>query len=221
MKDHWTDLVARPKAIVSLGHVGSLFGRLETRGSDMLLTDIKEARKLARAREQPNLCFVRFSITDTLAAIKAAHFPDLTAEIAIHFVSLGPLACVYAEETEPVIYVHQLLNHQETPLTVISHICKHELLHLRMPSVKVNGKWIHHPPAFWAAEKALCLERKKAWAWIWTNLGGCLKRRPRLERIDVLRDWKDIWSLPKIGIEQCEGPGNNGEHPAPDQEDGW
>jgi hypothetical protein len=180
-----------------------------------------ESRKLMMARQQPNLCFTPFSITDTLAGVKAAHFSDLTAEIAIHFVSRGPLACVYADETEPVIYIHQLLNHHETPLAVISHICKHELLHLRMPSVIENGKWLDHPPAFWKAEKALTPERKKAWAWVWTNFGGCLRRRPRLERIDVLRGWKEVWSLPKIGIEACGGFGNDGEHSAPDQEKGW
>jgi hypothetical protein len=44
----------------------------------MSQASIAEARNLTIARQHPNLCFLSFSITDTLAEIKAALFPDLT-----------------------------------------------------------------------------------------------------------------------------------------------
>ena len=187
----------------------------------MLLTSIKEAQKLANARVQPNLCFVPFSITDTLAEIKAALFSDVSHQVSIQFVSLGSLACVYRHGDQARIYIHQLLNHHETPFEVISLICKHELLHLRIPSVEKEGKWLHHPPEFWKAEKAICPERNKAWAWIWINLVACLKTRPRLERIDVLPVWKEVWSEPKKDAETCQKLWIRGEFSGPDEEGGW
>ena len=114
----------------------------------MSVASIADAQKLMMARQQPNLCFMAFSVVESLADIKAARFSDLSHQVPIHFVNVGPLACVHADEAEPVFYLHQILNHYETPLAVISHICKHELLHLRMPSIKANGKWQHYPPAF-------------------------------------------------------------------------
>ena len=84
-----------------------------------------EARKLTIARQQPYLCFTSFSIADMLAEIKAALFPDLAQEVSIHFVNRGPLVCVCADTNTARIYLHQLLNHPETPWEVISFICKH------------------------------------------------------------------------------------------------
>ena len=187
----------------------------------MLLTSIKEAQKLANARLQPNLCFVPFSITDTLAEIKAALFSDVSQQVSIQFVSLGPLACVYRHDKDAQIYIHQLLNHHETPLEVISLICKHELLHLRIPSVEKDGKWEDHPPEFWTAEKAMSPERNKAWSWIWVNLGACLTRRPRVKRIDVLPNWRDVWSEPKCDATACQKLWVRGELSAPEEEGGW
>lgn len=187
----------------------------------MLLTSIKEAQKLANARVQPNLCFVPFSIIDTLAEIKATLFSELSHQVSIQFVSLGSLACVYRDGNKAQIYIHQLLNHHETPFEVISFICKHELLHLRIPSGIKDGKRVHHTPEFWIAEKAICPERNKAWAWIWINLVACLKTRPRLERIDVLPLWRDVWSEPKKDVGTCQQLWVRGEQAASDEESGW
>ena len=61
----------------------------------------------------------------------------------------------------------------------------------------------------------LCPERGIAWAWLWGNLGDCLKQRARQERIDVLRNWKKVWSVPKssiedVGVSSASGNGPRG-----------
>jgi hypothetical protein len=168
----------------------------------MLLQDIEEAGRLREARNRPCLSFLPFSPADVLAEARSAHFPDLTCRVGIHFVERGPLACVCHDE-DADIYVHQILNHDQTPRDVISLICKHDLLHLRIPPAEKDGEVMQHTPEFWEAERAICPERTRAWAWIWTNLGTCLKRRPRLERIDVLPAWKRVWNQPRTDIETC------------------
>ena len=35
----------------------------------------------------------------------------------------------------------------------------------------------------------------QAWKWIWLHRGCWLKNRPRLERIDVLRNWCEVWDM--------------------------
>jgi tetratricopeptide (TPR) repeat protein len=119
-----------------------------------------------------------------LEEARSTHFPDLTCRVSIHFVDRGPLACVCPGNEAANIYIHQLLNHDQTPREVIGMICKHELLHLRIPPVANDGEVLMHPPAFWVAERAICPEHKRVWAWIWTNLGLCLKHQPKLSIAD-------------------------------------
>ena len=98
-------------------------------------------------------------------------------------------------------------------------IHKHELLHLVIPPREVEGTTRMHPPEFWEAEHTVCPERSIAWAWLWNNLGDCLKRRARLERIDVLRNWKKVWSVPKSSIEDVRCL--VGKWEGTREEDGW
>ena len=185
----------------------------------MLLRDMQEARLLREARGRTGLCFLPFSPADLLGEVRSAHFPDLGGRVSINFVDRGPLACVCHEQATADIYVHQVLNHDQTPRDVISLICKHELLHLRIPPVEKDGEVVQHPPDFWEAEKAICPERTRAWSWIWTNLDPCLKRRPKQERIDVLSSWKKCWNQPRTDIETClEICTRAGRGPA---EEGW
>jgi hypothetical protein len=169
-----------------------------------ILTDLREQRKLELARRQPSLCLLPFSATDLLADVQAALFPDVSQEVRLSFVGRGPLACIFHGSKPAHVYVHQVLNHPDTPTEVMSLIAKHELLHLRIRPALEGGKRVQHPKAFWEAEKALAPERQAAWRWVWWHLGPCLKRRPRLERIDVLASWKRVWSQPKLNIAACE-----------------
>ena len=52
------------------------------------------------------------------------------------------------------------------------------------------------------AEKAIAPERESAWTWIWGNFFNYLKRRPRLERIDVLPSWRRAWTMSARGVEE-------------------
>jgi hypothetical protein len=168
-----------------------------------LLRDLKERRELALARVQPHLWFTRFSVPDTLERVRREHFPEIPPGVQLYSVSRGPLACVDGGGSSPTIYVHQVLNHSDTPVEVFSLICKHELLHLRiLPAVK-GKRTIQHPPAFWDAERAIAPERNPVWCWVLENLGLCLKMRPRLERTDVLRNWRRIWSHPMLDMAAC------------------
>ena len=64
----------------------------------------------------------------------------------------------------------------------------------------VGKREIQHPPEFWSREGAIAPEREEAWRWIGVYLFPCLKRRPRLQRIDVLPKWKEMWAQPKMNI---------------------
>lgn len=167
------------------------------------ISDINEARKLELARSQPTLNFLAFSPSKLLAEIHADLFPDVSHTVRVDFVTRGPLACIGHTGDSASIYIHQLLNHSDTPVEVIRVIFKHELLHLRIPPTGEAGKEVPHPPEFWAAERAISPERDTVWAWIWVNFAMCLKARPRQERIQVFANWKRIWSLPKSDISAC------------------
>ena len=173
--------------------------------------------KLERCRRQPNLEFVSFSVPLLLAEIQSSLFPDVAQSVKLYFVTRGPLACVAFNDSSATIYVHQLVNHVDTPNEVMALIIKHELLHLRIPPRVIDGKEVDHPPEFWDAERSIVPERGRAWRWIWLNFMSCLKRRPRLERIDVLPSWKRVWSGQRMSVEECQQMMG----PNPDDEDGW
>ena len=169
-----------------------------------IFDDIEAAERLGRARSQPNLEFVPFSIHSLLDDIRRRLFPDITHSVRICFVSRGPLACIAYNTSHATIYVHQLLNRHDTPKSVMTLFIKHELLHLRIKPSKVEGnrRAVSHPPEFWEAEKAIAPERKSAWTWIWGNFFNYLKNRPRLERIDVLPSWRRAWTMSARGVEE-------------------
>lgn len=92
-----------------------------------LFRDKPELLKLERARAQPHLSFTPYSVTETLEDIRSEHFPDIRKPVNIYFVNRGPLACIGDRGASATIYIHQILNHSDTPLDVIHLICKHEL----------------------------------------------------------------------------------------------
>jgi len=165
-----------------------------------IITDTKTLRELELAQRQPNLSFLPFSVLELLTKIRSDLFPDVHHKVQLHFINKGPLACIEYNGESASIYIHQVLNHPDTPFELINLILKHELLHLRIPSALVDGKMVQHPPAFWAAERAIAPERRPAWDWIWWNLEACLKRRKKLERIDVRPNWRNVWNRPKTDI---------------------
>jgi hypothetical protein len=169
----------------------------------MRIKKLAEQRKLWEARVRPYLHFTTFGVRDALDAVRSQHFAGVRQRVEFHFVDRGWLACICFTDDSAHIYTHQVLNHRDTPIEVIRLICKHEFLHLVIPSITVRGREVQHPPEFWAREKEIAPEREAAWAWVWTNLGLWLKRRPRLEGIDVLPKWRESLSRPKVDVATC------------------
>ena len=66
----------------------------------------------------------------------------------------------------------------------------------------MNGKMVSLTEEFWVQEKSIAPERERAWVWIMANYIGCLKRRPNLERVDVLPNWKNSYDYPKRTIQE-------------------
>ncbi len=151
-------------------------------------------RRLAKARLQPSLPFneLWLPIFKTVRSIcfPEDYFPNLQGFIPFYFVRRGPLACICQWQEKPVIYVHEILNHTETPTEVISFIFKHELLHLVIQPRLINGAIKMHPPEFFEAEFLIAPERKNAWYWIWRYLGFYLKRIPKKEGVYVKSNWR-------------------------------
>lgn len=166
-----------------------------------ITTDIHETLRLNQARRQPNLPLVPFSVSELINVTRQL-IPDVRHHVQLKFVSYGPLACVVHDEADATIFVHQLLNHPDTPREVMTMVIKHELLHLCFPS-PVDGHGTDHPPEYREAEKAITPELDSAWLWIYGNYAECVKRRPELEKIDVLPGWRRIWSRPRISLIEC------------------
>ena len=185
----------------------------------MIVQDISEVKKIAKARSRTYLWYTAFSVGKLLDEIRGQHFPQVPPGIEVCAVDRGSLACICDDPGGATIYVHQLLNHSDTPIEVFQSIHKHELLHLVFPPREIEGMTRMHPPEFWEAERVLCPERRIAWEWLWYNLSDCLKRRPRLERLDVLGCWKKVWSRPKSSIEEVRGLFDKSK--APEEEYGW
>lgn len=152
------------------------------------LIDLKTAARVQRARKQPSLCFVDVDLPELLTELVAGEFADIDQGVRVSFVSEGPLACI--DPGQPAhIYIHQVLNHPDTPREVIRYVLQHELLHLRIPSHGDNA----HPPEFREAEKRLCPDMGKAWGWMLVNLGRFTRQDPLRQRVKVLRNWREIW----------------------------
>ncbi|MDA0590351.1 MAG: DUF45 domain-containing protein [Planctomycetota bacterium] len=152
------------------------------------LIDLKTAARVQRARKQPALCFVDVDLPELLKELLAGQFADIDQSVRVSFVSEGPLACI--DPGQPAhIYIHQVLNHPDTPREVIRYVLQHELLHLRIPSDGDDA----HPPAFRDAEKRLCPDMGKAWGWMLVNLGQFTRKDSSRQQITVGRNWRDIW----------------------------
>jgi hypothetical protein len=156
----------------------------------MLVDDLREASERRKARLEPRLWFVQADILAIMDRVRHEHFPDLRHGLEFFFVRRGPLACVCFDENVTTVYAHAVLNLSETPEEVFLAVCKHELIHLVVPRREVEGRLTSHPPEFWERERQIAPERTLAWNWLWTNLGDCLKPRPKLERIEVRPSWR-------------------------------
>lgn len=162
-------------------------------------------RHLSRARLCPSLPFTLFCpqqlVQATVGGPVTGNYGD---RIQCLFVSEGPLSDVAAhpKKQEVTIYLHDILNHQDTPALVLQYLVKHELLHLQVDSEPGERYAIRHPEMYVQIEKRLCPERLLVWTWIYVNLGEHLAWRRLVERIDVLKTWRDTWQYPRLDMAQ-------------------
>lgn len=148
---------------------------------------------------QPVPTLLRFSLTETLEEVRAAHFPDLAgeevevriaAERALAFISNG-----FMGRGRHLVVFHPILNHPQTPIEVVRFICKHELTHIVRPPHVHEGRYEAHPPEFWEFEAEIGPERFAVWAWIYENLNRCARNTATGYR--VTRRWRASRETPR------------------------
>jgi len=94
---------------------------------------VQNERAAAVAHPRPHL--LPFSVSDMLTAIHKQYFSTIQGVLSLYFVMEGPLACIQRTESGAILFVHQVLNHKETPPEVMSYVIKRQLLHFATPNV--------------------------------------------------------------------------------------
>lgn len=165
----------------------------------------RDSRRLVKARSQPCLPYTVFDLRNVMQEVRESTFPEISLQVDCFYVSYGHLVSMCPDDNTRTadVYLHQILNHPDTPIEVATMICKHELLHLEIPAREVDGKITQHPPEFWEKEKAISPECDMVWSWMWWNFGHYLHRMPRRECIKVLPGWRKEWSLPRSAPPEC------------------
>jgi hypothetical protein len=55
----------------------------------MIVEEKREWRRLEMARLQPKLCFLNFSLRETLQHVRLQHFPGIKSDPKVYFVDRG------------------------------------------------------------------------------------------------------------------------------------
>lgn len=155
----------------------------------------------ARARGHPELSLLGFDVRHLNANVQA-RFPSLNAKpTRVWLQTQSTLACVQDHGDSASICLHSVLNHAQTPRSVVEFILCHEMLHLVLPPRDVSGHLKAHPPEFWQAEKRFP-HRADSWGWILIVLGACLKRDKRQECTFVKPNWKRLMDAERPSLER-------------------
>jgi hypothetical protein len=155
----------------------------------------RRLRKLRPAA--PALSYLPFSLEDMIESVRSRYFPNVPGPIPALFSTHKALACCWTSPGYPLVHIHHVLNHPQTPREVIEFICKHELLHFVIPPRIVGKTLKSHPPEFWVEEQRIAPESRLVWAWLHYNIGACLKARPQLEQLDVTSEWRKLELSPR------------------------
>jgi hypothetical protein len=158
----------------------------------MIITNSKKQLKLEWERRQfwlPLLSFDLYALTDSISRklLGDGHRP-----ISINFCKIEALACILPLNERSDIFLHLLLNDDQTPPQVFQHIVTHEIIHLLVPPEKIGRRLVHHSPAFWDREKELIPDRVQSWSWIYSNFSSCLHRDEKKEQTVVKKGWKSF-----------------------------
>ena len=154
----------------------------------------------ARRQGHPELSLLDFDVRQLKTSVQA-RFPSLNAKpIRVWLQTQSTLACIQDHGQCASIYLHSVLNHPQTPRSVVEFILCHEMLHLMFPPREVDGRRTAHPPEFWEAEKRFPL-RTESWNWILIVLGACLKRDKRQQCTFVKSNWKRLMVAERLSLE--------------------
>lgn len=162
---------------------------------------------------QPALWRTSVDVPALVEEVRALSFPRVPGPVPVFFATHRPLACAITQPGElafPAVYIHQVLNHPETPVEVLRFVVKHELLHLAIPPKRTGRRVQTHPREFWDAEARIAPEALLAWRWVEENLGQCLSKRWRAEGIHVTRAWTALEFAPRgpWSVSTAVGPAN-------------
>jgi hypothetical protein len=154
----------------------------------------------ARRPGYPELSLLDFDVRQLKTSVQA-RFPSLNAKpIRVWLRTQSTLACIQDHGQSATICLHSVLNHPQTPRSVVEFILCHEMLHLMFPPREVDGRRTVHPPEFWEAEKRFP-HRTESWSWILIVLGACLKRDKRQQCTFVKSNWKRLMNAERLSLE--------------------
>lgn len=162
---------------------------------------------LEKSRGRAGLPKTSFDVFALFEDIKRRDFSvHAGREIDLYFVDSSVLTTVVVPPGRRAVslYVHELLNHMDTPREVMEHVIKHGLVHLDVPPYVADGKLVQHPPEFWERLREIAPQHEAAWAWIAIVLGDDIQVRQRAGRVDVARRWAENWDARRPSLDEMK-----------------
>lgn len=146
----------------------------------------------------PEISFLPFDIVELLAKFQHEMNLDSVGPVSITLQKIEHVAYICWEQGSPgaSIFLHSLFNRPDVPQSVIEHVLRHELLHLKIPARVIDGKLVHHPPEFWKAEQAFVPWKASSWSWMVLAFWDVIKIDINKECIWVKKTWKKLQNHP-------------------------
>lgn len=148
---------------------------------------------LANIIRPSEFSFLPFDPSELLSEVHQKHFPCIVLP-DFCFIKKGTLASILLLEKPPLILLHSLLNHSDTPKEVMAYIFIHEQIHQVIPGRIVDGTYTSHPPEFRQLEAELVPDHARLWAWISAAFVGCGRPDFKKERIVIKSNWPLVWN---------------------------
>ena len=159
--------------------------------------------KFELKRRQMYLPMLSFDLWDIVDETMQTCFPQTRPCIAVSFCINDTLACILPNEKCSTLLIHVILNDEQTPRQVMSHIITHEMIHLLIPQEEIEGRVVHHTEAFQQKEKEIVPELSQSWSWIMTNFYGCIRRDKKKEATFVKANWRKFMRQERCPWHNC------------------
>ena len=168
----------------------------------------------------PELSFLSFDAMELLTSIQAEMNLDPPLSCTLCLQTMETLACIRLQDgcAGGEICLHSLFNRPDVPWPVVSHVLRHELLHLKIPAREIDGRIVSHPPEFWEAEASLIPWRQTSWLWMRLAFGEAIKVDPVVEHLTIKRTWKRLRQAPypswDLALDLCNSQGGERDEAA-------